>query len=379
MSRVYDSLKGVVQETLQRGKPGATAGARVKGQIAAILAGELEDLERAVSERITQMKLAVAERDAAVNGEFEHAEQVMASLKENITLLENKVRDGEEIIARKESAARKTEENLISRIREIQADIKKKDEAIESCTNEITDLKTKLDGQTKQVTQLQSAIRESKTELANETKRTEHLIETHKAKVGVMEGMLRQAEDALRKKESELKTSEENLGSKIRELEDQMKFKNQLLTARDSEIKDLKSQLQTLTQGIKQMSAFFKQAEALEGHEEQNGKTQTAAPAASEPATKEPEPADGNHAASERQKGPTQTVPAQFFKRVTTELTQALGPMAAMIVQDHVAALGESIERFPSERVGELIDVVSQEIVDERQKIAFRVRVNATL
>ena len=41
---------------------------------------------------------------------------------------------------------------------------------------------------------------------------------------------------------------------------------------------------------------------------------------------------------------------------------------------DHVAALGESIEKFPQARVGELLDTVSEEISDERQKIRFRAR-----
>jgi len=71
---------------------------------------------------------------------------------------------------------------------------------------------------------------------------------------------------------------------------------------------------------------------------------------------------------------PQETVSPKFFDRVTVELTQALGPMASMIVRDHVAALGESIEKFPQARVGELLDTVSEEISDERQKIRFRAR-----
>jgi len=49
-----------------------------------------------------------------------------------------------------------------------------------------------------------------------------------------------------------------------------------------------------------------------------------------------------------------------------------LGPKASTVVRDHVAALGESMERFPKARVKELIEIVSQEIPDDNLKIGFR-------
>src|SRR5438309_6687069 len=68
-----------------------------------------------------------------------------------------------------------------------------------------------------------------------------------------------------------------------------------------------------------------------------------------------------------------QAVPANFFDRVTHDLTQIMGPLAPMIVRDHVAALGESMEKFPESRVSELLEVLSKEILNENLKTRFRV------
>jgi len=57
---------------------------------------------------------------------------------------------------------------------------------------------------------------------------------------------------------------------------------------------------------------------------------------------------------------------------MTAALTHVLGPGASIVVRGHVAALGESMERFPQVRVTELVEIVSQEIADKNLKIGFR-------
>jgi hypothetical protein len=71
---------------------------------------------------------------------------------------------------------------------------------------------------------------------------------------------------------------------------------------------------------------------------------------------------------------PQETVPPDFFDRVTYELTQAIGPMASMILRDHVKAMGESVEKFPKTRVAELLKIVSEEIPDKNVKNRFHER-----
>jgi hypothetical protein len=65
-------------------------------------------------------------------------------------------------------------------------------------------------------------------------------------------------------------------------------------------------------------------------------------------------------------------VPPAFFEHLTRALTDAMGPVATLVVRDQVSVLGESMELFPKGRVKELLEAVSQEILDEKLKSRFR-------
>jgi type II secretory pathway predicted ATPase ExeA len=65
-------------------------------------------------------------------------------------------------------------------------------------------------------------------------------------------------------------------------------------------------------------------------------------------------------------------VPAEFFDRMTDSLTEAMGPMASLVIREQVSALGESLEAFPKSRLAELVEAASQDILDEPLKIRFR-------
>jgi len=67
-----------------------------------------------------------------------------------------------------------------------------------------------------------------------------------------------------------------------------------------------------------------------------------------------------------------ETVPQRFFDRMIDKLTQYVGPMASMIVQDQIAVLGESPTAFPPSRIEELIELVSREISDAKLKAPFK-------
>jgi hypothetical protein len=53
-------------------------------------------------------------------------------------------------------------------------------------------------------------------------------------------------------------------------------------------------------------------------------------------------------------------------------LRENLGPMAAIILDDHIAAMGESKEAFPKRRIGQLVDEISLEILNESMKGRFQ-------
>jgi capsular exopolysaccharide synthesis family protein len=53
------------------------------------------------------------------------------------------------------------------------------------------------------------------------------------------------------------------------------------------------------------------------------------------------------------------------------KLSEAVGPMAALIVQDHVALMGESMDAFPNQRLKELLERIRQEIVNDDLRSRF--------
>jgi capsular exopolysaccharide synthesis family protein len=65
------------------------------------------------------------------------------------------------------------------------------------------------------------------------------------------------------------------------------------------------------------------------------------------------------------------TVSRHFFDRMVLKLSEVLGPVAFTVVREQVAGLGQSMDAFPRSKVGELAQLVSQEILDNRLKVRF--------
>jgi hypothetical protein len=273
MSKVYESLKEVMQETLQQSNVNSNPLARVKGTNALTLNNEMEELERVVVDSIARWKTAVTEGEAVVAGETQHAEQVIRTLTANTTVLEDKLRQTEEIV---------------------------------------------------------------------------------------------------RGKDLTIKVLEQELTGKIQDLESQVRSKETLLVDRDKQIDDLNSQLQVLTKGIKAMSSIFRQAEALATLETQDiGTVLQYGQANNEQENTNTSQIEGPQVMSNKADTPQETLSPDFFDRVTDQLTQVIGPMASMILRDHVKALGESMEKFPKTRVTELLKTLSEEMEDQNVKNSF--------
>jgi chromosome segregation ATPase len=219
-----------------------------------------------------------------------------------------------------------------------------------------------------------AAVKEREAVVADEARRVEQVIENLKAKIAMLETQLKEAEDTTRRKNIASQKIEERLTAEVHGLQDELKNNKETLQRRDAEIKDLKSQLQLLTRGVKEMSSFFKQAETLAAAELQSGSSVVAKEPTKEVEEKPAGPElKGPLVAPKRTDAPQQTMPTNFFDRVIHELTQIMGPMAPVIVRDKVASLGESMEKFPNLRVGELLLILSREILNENAKARFRV------
>ena len=364
MSKVYQSLKEVVKLKRSKNDPVALAG--VKHTHGAILDEEINELEQ----KISGLKAAVKHREEEIRKE---TQQVIETLSEDFAMLETKLKDVEETARRKESVSQKTEERLTTENHALQNELNTAKVSLNSRDNEIKDLKSNVDVLMKQITESENAIKQAQAEAATEANRTGQLTGSFTTKIAALEAQLSDVKEIVRGKESAIAALEQKLAMDTQAFENQLRNKEELLAKRDKEINDLKSKLQVLTGKIQGMSSFLKQAEDLAAVEGQTSGT----PGASERGSGVTEkPADSPF----RVKVPyaqtamaQQTVPSSFFDLMSQELTGIIGPKAPAFIREHVAALGESIEKFPKSRLAELLQILSQDIVNEPERTSFRI------
>ncbi len=69
---------------------------------------------------------------------------------------------------------------------------------------------------------------------------------------------------------------------------------------------------------------------------------------------------------------PRPAVSGAFFDQITNELARAIGPLAALTLEDEIAALGESRDTFPRDRIAELIERLGHSIRDDTRRLKFQ-------
>jgi chromosome segregation ATPase len=367
MGKVYESLKRVVKQQESKNDPVPLAG--VKHTRAPNLGEEINELVQ----RISGLRSAVKHREEEIRKE---TQQVIQTLSEDFAILETRLKDAEETVRRKESVGQKLEERLTAEIRALQTELNTEKEALQNRDKEINDLKSNIEARMKQVTELETAIEQAKAETAAEADHTAQLTERFNAKVNALEAEIRDTREIVRGKEATITALEQNLATKIEDFENQLRNNERLLADRDAEINDRKAKLQVLTGKIQEMSSFLKQAEALATIEGQN----SSALAGSVPLNKmENKPTETSlrvevpsATSNEQTNAAQQTVWPEFFDFMIQELAMIIGPGAPMIVREHVASLGESMDSFPKSRLAELLEILSKEIVNEPLRISFR-------
>jgi general secretion pathway protein A len=65
-------------------------------------------------------------------------------------------------------------------------------------------------------------------------------------------------------------------------------------------------------------------------------------------------------------------VSSRSFDVMMAALTEAMGPMAPLVVREQIDAMGESLQSFPKQRLGQLVEVTSREILSEGLKARYR-------
>jgi len=61
-----------------------------------------------------------------------------------------------------------------------------------------------------------------------------------------------------------------------------------------------------------------------------------------------------------------------FFDFLNIQLSLAIGPLSAILIEDSIQDLGLSLNNFPSHRAAELVDLVSREIHREEKRNIFK-------
>lgn len=69
---------------------------------------------------------------------------------------------------------------------------------------------------------------------------------------------------------------------------------------------------------------------------------------------------------------PSATVNGSFFDHVTRELAMVMGPLASVVIEDEVSALGETRENFPRNRIAELVERLGEAVRDDARRVQFQ-------
>ena len=69
---------------------------------------------------------------------------------------------------------------------------------------------------------------------------------------------------------------------------------------------------------------------------------------------------------------PRPTIDGSFFDAINRELTVRMGPLAVVIIEDEIMAMGETRDEFPRERVAELVERVSSAVRDDVKRVSFQ-------
>ena len=261
MSKVYQSVRGVVRGTLHRTKPQLAASVPTNGDEGRlILTNAVEDLEKTFVDGIGRLKAVVREDHAVAASQAQHSEEVIKALKANITELEAKLKETEETAHKKDVVSKEVEESLRAEVGDLQTTLEKKEQALQSREAEINDFKSKIDALVEQVTQSELALQQAKRDGALAAQNAEQLIEGLKANITVLEARLREMEDNVHKQDLASQKMEETLSAEIRDLQNVLHTKEEALESRESEVNDFKSKIVVTGEQATQLELAVEQA-----------------------------------------------------------------------------------------------------------------------
>lgn len=370
MDPVYKILKFKKQNTQSPDKTNVASLAPEESTSTLSLINEVESFEKLVVEGVGKLKAAVRAGETAIAYKSQQAQEIADNLKAEIAALKATLKETEETTTR-------MRETLTAKVNDLQGELAKRDETLATRDNEIRNYKSTIDQNVNQLSALELAIRNAKDEAVSNAERTDDLVARYQAKIATLEAQLKELQSVARQKEWTVDKLEQRLGNELQELENTIKNQQEVLIRRDSEVNDLKSQLKQLTKGLSEVSSFFRKAEALTGFEAENlsradqderlgqvPEKPAATPLNATIMSPTPAAAQG-------------IVPPEIFQEIVNELASIVNvivPLASVMVRQQAQALGESVDKFPTFRLPQLVDHLAREITEANPHLYCRER-----
>lgn len=207
---------------------------------------------------------------------------------------------------------------------------------------------------------------------ADEIRSLKQAVEALHARIQIREIDLQRAEETISSKDAARVELEAGLGAKNKALQEEVAQLKRTLRKKEAEITELKNQLQSIEQKTNPPGAALNStentAESVQAPASSTG--ESSGSGSQVVATGEAKMAG----ATEHRTILSDIAPPAFFATAVKELSDVLGPLAAMIIKYDVERLGESMQKFPAARINELIEILSKDIPDETERARFRER-----
>jgi hypothetical protein len=370
MSRVYKILKFKKQNTPSPDKTNVAPLAPEECTSPLSLINEVEGFEKLVVEGFGKLKASVRAGEAAIAEKSRQAQEIADSLKAEIAALKATLKETEETNAI-------MRETLTVKVNDLQNELAKRDETLATRDNEIRNYKSTIDQNVNQLSALELAIRNAKDESVSNAERADDLVARYQGKIATLELQLKEIQSVARQKEWTVNKLEQRLGNELQELESTIKNQQELLIRRDSEVNDLKSQLKRLTKGLSEVSSFFRNAEALTGFEAEDLRTADQDARLGQVQEKPAAARPNATVISPTPAAPQGIVPPEIFQRIANELASIANiivPLAAVMLREQAQALGESLDKFPTFRLPQLVERLAREISEANPNLDCRDR-----
>jgi len=173
--------------------------------------GEVATRVSEMKEGISQMESFMKEAAALAAAEVQRIDEIRGNLEETLACLEAELREKEEMLQQRDSALEELEREFMGRAQDMEILLQRRDDLLE-----------------KRETELGEALNKQKKQTV------------------MLEAQLGEKEEQIGQKDSAYRESQEGLGTRISDLEGEIRRRGELLESREAEIADLQSRINAL-------------------------------------------------------------------------------------------------------------------------------------